>query len=404
MFVLPAALIDLDMPALSGQVATWVAEQLGPRPEYGPVATQAELEQQLDAEAVKRVVNCRDDDACVAKIQQQTQARLLVTGSVGRVGRDLLLTLSVIDTETAVTLNRVGETAPSAPELRAKMPSVVGKLFRYEQGGEQQFALPYEDNLRIGIFSIDATGVDEETVQNLSQLLAVELAKVRGAEIISPDDIEALIGAAKYREVVTGECSDECFARLSGSLNVAYIVVGQVGKLDTAYVISLRLIDQKKILVVNRVTETFRGPEEELKRAIRSMGRRVVGVESEGDGTIAVSGPVSGAQVVVGDEPLGTIPLKSDRPFPAGRLDVRISKDGYLDWQSDVFVQPGETNLVWAELQEAPKSVFEEWWFWTIVGTVVVGGTVAGVALSQRSPDTGSGTVIIESGSSGLGR
>lgn len=395
-FVLPATLVDLDMTGLGDEIAGWVAEVLGPRPEIASAVTKREISQQLDAAETQSLVDCTDDSACAARILEQTKADLIVSGSVGRVGRDLVLTLGVMDSRTATSLSRIADTAGSARALKDKMKDLVARLFRYEGSPGVTFSLPFEDNLRIGIFSIEATGVGEEIAKNLSQLLAVELSKVRGAEIISPDDIAALLGAAKYREIVTGECTDECFAAISGSLNVAFIVVGHIGKLEKEYVLSLRLLDQQRLAVANRITETFRGPEEELKRAIRSLGRQLVGVRTEGDGTLAVSGPVSGAEVSIADERLGSIPVKSDRAFPAGRLEMRITKDGYLDWQSDVFIQPGETNLVWAELEPAPKSLFEEWWFWTIVGAVVVAGSTAGIILSQQSPDNGSVEVLIE--------
>ena len=393
-FILPLKVVGDAPPALGSQVAAWIADELTPQKAAFPiVSTQKDLDLLLDAEASRRLVDCRDDDECLARIRERTRADLLVFGTVGRVGRELIATLTVLDAETSTPLNRVGATASSSDALHRRIPELVAQLVGYGRPARETFALPYRDNLRLGIFAIEAVGVAPNTVKNLTQLLAVELAQVRGADVISPEDIEATIGKQRFDEIVTGECDDECLARLSGALNVDYIVVGQIGQLDTSYVVSLRLIDQRVVRVANRVTETFHGPEEELKRAIRSVGRAVVGIDAQGSGTIAVSGPVSGAAVTIGDQVIGETPLNLAQPFPAGRLAVRIVKDGYLDWQSDVFVQPGETNLVWAELQEEPGTIFERWWFWAIVSGVVATGAVVGWQLSQQSPENVSGGV-----------
>ena len=396
-FIQPAALIDIGIPGLGEEVASWIAQELSSHQKaFSRVVTQAELEQQLKAENMRRILDCDDPNECLARIQSQTNADLLVSGSIGRVGRDFLFTVSVLDPRTATALNRVGETAHTPQELKAKMGPIVEQLFHLSPKPPLRFSLPYRESLRIGIFSIDATGVDKKTVRNLSQLLAVELAKIRGAEIISPADIEAILGAAKYRAILSGDCEEDCLTRISGSLNVEYIVVGSVGRLDSAYFISLRLIDQRAVRVVHRVTETFRGPEEELRRAIRTVGRRLLGIETRGEGTLAVSGPISGAEVSVGDQVLGSIPFKSDILYPAGRLGVRITKPGYLDWRSDVFIQPGETNLIWADLKtEGKTKLLDRWWFWTIIGTAIIGGTTAGVLMSRRNDESGPIDIIV---------
>lgn len=407
-FILPIRLVEIENEGLGNTIASWIAEELAPRTKaYPTVVTQEDIQQQVAAEDLKKVLNCEDDEDCRARIEKLTDADLLVSGDLGRIGREFSLALSVQNSATGVPLNKVAKIGNSLQEFKDRMPQIVGELFRSPDVKVEEFVLPYKEGIQIGIFDIKPTGVEKDTVDNLAQILAAELAKVRGAQIVSPEDIAASIGAARFNEIVTGKCTDECFAKLAGALNVDYLIVGQVGKVDAPFIVSLRLIDQKNSpgRVVRRETVMFHGPVEELKRAVRTVGRQVLGIKAEGEGRLTFTGPVTGAKIEVGGSEVGEIPVQLADPFPAGQLNnLRIRKDGYLDWRSDVFVQPGEENTVWVKLKEAPKSIFEQWWFWALVGVGVAGGAVAGWQISQQTPENGGGTVTINNSGATLGR
>ena len=68
-----------------------------------------------------------------------------------------------------------------------------------------------------------------------------------------------------------------------------------------------------------------------------------------------------------------------------GRHTARVSKDGFLEWRSDYYIESGATTAVWAELRPEPEHWFEKWWVWSIVGGVVAAG--AGVAIWALQPD-----------------
>jgi hypothetical protein len=187
----------------------------------------------------------------------------------------------------------------------------------------------------------------------------------------------------------------ECIAQIGGALGVDKLVVGQVGRLADSYVVSLRLIDARSVRVDNRVSETFRGQEDQLLRAVRHEGRKLLGLEATGAGSVAVSAAQPGATVFVDEVAKGEVPLPPIADVPVGRHTVRLSKDGFLDWQSELFVDPGETTPLWVELSEAPTPWFKKWWVWTIVGGIVVAGGTAAVLLNRGAPSTSSGTMIV---------
>ncbi len=73
----------------------------------------------------------------------------------------------------------------------------------------------------------------------------------------------------------------------------------------------------------------------------------------------------------------------------AGQHHVRVFRDGYTPWTSLVSLDVREhRRLVVPLTRDVP--VVQSWWFWTIVGAVVVGGaTTAFVLTRERSADTG---------------
>lgn len=391
-FVMPIEEVGLDESGLATQVADAIAAEIATYSNYS-VVTSVEVRDMVEVAAAKRAVACKDDEECLASIQRATQANLIITGSVGRVERDLILTLSLVDSKTAEPLARIGDTASSERELVGRAATAVRRLLGARDDRRVTFELP--EKVKFGVFSIEATGVDQETVKTLTQFMLVELSNIRGADVISPDDLQAIIGAEQYKELLGGECDEECMLNISGSLNVNYLVTGLIGRLDRDYVISLRLIDPRRAVVANRISDTVRGPTDELKRAIRTFVRELLGIESKGEGLVAFSGPVAGAEVHLGDEVIGQIPARPQTPFDAGRLSVRVTKGGYYDWESDVFVQPGETNLVWAELERKPRPIYGRWWFWTVLGAAVAGGVTTAVVVAQQTPESGDGVLII---------
>ncbi len=101
----------------------------------------------------------------------------------------------------------------------------------------------------------------------------------------------------------------------------------------------------------------------------------------------------------VDDRSAGELPRAPIADLEAGRHSLRVSKGGYFDFFSDVYVDPQETSPVWAQLQERPARWYQTWWFWTIVGVVAAGaGVTTAVLLTRSEPGTGTGTVTFELG------
>ncbi|HJL44152.1 MAG TPA: PEGA domain-containing protein [Myxococcales bacterium LLY-WYZ-16_1] len=371
-----------------------VAEVVQQFPQF-VLVTKQDVVDMVRAQRTATALNCEDDEECLARIEERTDADLLLTGSLGAVGESYLVTFSLLNPKTSEVIRRVGASVADMGELGTRLPEILSEVLGTEAQSRVQFELA-KDDVSFAVFKLASTGVDGETVQNLAQFLTVELSKIRGAQVISPQDIASILGVDRMQKMLGDQCDDECMINLSGALNVNYIVVGQVGQLDRDFVLALRLIDPREVKVENRVAVTLRGPKEELTRAIRTLARRLVGVDSEVPGRLTVTGPVSGGKVLLDGEEVGNMPAKLDAELPARRASVRVMQDGYYEWESDVFIQPGEQNVVWADLERKPDPVTKKWWFWTLVAAGVGGGVTTAVVLTQDTPNSGPITVLVD--------
>lgn len=352
------------------------------------VVSQSDLAAMVEHEADRQQFACTDD-RCMAELSQLAAANRVVASSLGRVGGELIVNLSLLDPAQGRSLGSAMLQATSVAALMARLPQGVATLFGEGESEEIRYHLPHGAQLSFAVLDLRAAGLPEELAVNLTQLLAAELKSVEGATVISRDDIASML-RMEQDKLLLGCDDSSCMAEIGGALGVDMLVAGQVGKVAQSYVISLRMIQPAEAKVASRISETFSGQEEQLLPAIRHAGRRLVGISIETSGDLVVSASENGATVFVDDEQVGELPLPPMKGLPAGRHRLRISKDGYYDWRSDVYVQPDGATPLWAQIEVVPVAWHERWWVWGIAGALVVaaGATVYFVTREQPTDGT----------------
>ena len=242
----------------------------------------------------------------------------------------------------------------------------------------------------MAVFELKTAGLSDAVARNLPQVLTAEVAEIDGTSVISTDDIASML-KLQEKKMLLG-CLDDsaCMAEIGGALGVDMLLVGQAGKLGASYVVSLRLVGVREVVVASRVTETFKGIEDQLLPAVRLAGRRLLGITDESPGAIVVTSNEQEAEVYIDEEKVGELPMPALRDLAPGRHAVRVRKEDFIDWRSDIYVEPGSTTPLWAEMVEAPVPWFRRWWVWTLVGVGVVAVTttvVLGVTMGGEPPE-----------------
>lgn len=104
-------------------------------------------------------------------------------------------------------------------------------------------------------------------------------------------------------------------------------------------------------------------------------------------GTLKVTATPDGVQVQVDGTVQGEAPVEAR--VSIGEHVVRLSRPGYVDEVRRVAVKTGQSTdlavrlvpMAEAERAATRSAFWKQWWFWTVVGTVVAGAVAAGVAV-----------------------
>jgi TolB-like protein len=401
----------MGVPVADAEYATsFVAQSFAVQEGY-TVLTMADIGKLVSLEAARSLAGCSPNQAeCVAQVSQALKADLVVTGSLGRVGKKLSINLALVDPRTSTSTAAATGDAQESRDLAQSMGTVVARLMGWRTAAQTpQYRLPSGGRTSLAVLDLTAMGVSTVASDNLTQVLSTELKRVEGTSVISREDIRAMLQLQEQKSLVG--CDDmACLAEIGGALGVDRLVTGTVGKLSESYIVNLRLISVRQNRVEHLVTEVFNGSEDQLIHATRRAGRRLLGIESTETGVLAVTGSQQGSSVLVDGVPRGVVPLPPIQGIPAGAHTLLIVKSGFHDWSSDVYVEPAETTAVWVTQKSVPPRWFQRPWVWVLAGTAsaatvvavaaIVGAGVVGTVavfrlISQEPATTSNGTATV---------
>lgn len=355
------------------------------------VVSKQDLAAVMDLDQSRALLGCEDDVSCLSQLADGLNAELLVSGTVGKVGTEVILSLSLVETQSAAVRQRVSGPLGEASSHPESIAALVSQLFGRAASSGPRFSLPEGEALSFAVLDLTAAGVSDDVATNLTQVLSAEIKRVEGASVIGKDDIAAMLELEADKAALGCSDSTECLAEIGGALGVERIIVGHVGKIAESYVVSLRLIATKEVRVENRVSVTFRGLEDQTLNAVRFAGRQLLGIVDDTPGTLALSSPHEGAVVVLDGKNVGAFPLRPIGALTPGRHELRVTFAEHRDLRTDVFVGPAETVSVWAELERIPDEG-AGWVLWTVVGgatagtlVLVAGGALVGYQLWEQN-------------------
>lgn len=101
--------------------------------------------------------------------------------------------------------------------------------------------------------------------------------------------------------------------------------------------------------------------------------------------TLRITASERGALVRVDEVDVGPAPVDVLRP--AGSYRVAVGKPGFVAYQAQVAVKPGEEVKLSARLVPEKTSIAEKWWFWTGVAAAVAGGVAITFAATRPEPE-----------------
>jgi hypothetical protein len=97
---------------------------------------------------------------------------------------------------------------------------------------------------------------------------------------------------------------------------------------------------------------------------------------------LAVRSRPPGSDVFVDGVGFGRAPLEAE--VPAGTHRVKLTRSGYEDEQIDIHAKNGERRELDVTMKDR-SGIASRWWFWTGLGVVVAGATVATIHIVHSS-------------------
>jgi len=250
---------------------------------------------------------------------------------------------------------------------------------------------------RIGVWRIDALGIDTELVNRLETLFRMELDRLASKPLPGRREIDRVVDAG-LRDC-TGE--DKCLAAIGKKLGVDVMVSGSVGQLGDNYILNIKAVDVSSAKQIRKIqSDPLRGSPDELIEGIRVAAYKLLAPEQL-HGSIMVLSDLVGATVKVDGADVGKTPLQAPITHqPLGPHVLRVEAKGYQPFEDKVDVRFQKSTRVVVRLinkvdPNAPPIVitrhrdpwYSRWYVVAAVGAVaIVAGVVIGRDLATVEP------------------
>ena len=228
--------------------------------------------------------------------------------------------------------------------------------------------------------------------ESISAVLAAELA-LKGQEkynVMSRNEMKGLIQHQTQAQLLG--CDDPKCASDLGKLAAAdQIVTSSLGLLGDKWIFSVELVDVSKGLVLSRQNVAWSGSESGLVDLCRPYVTKLLrGSEAENyKGAAEVITNEKNAVIHVDNNEIGKSPLDIIPKLPIGKHSIKVSKSGFLPYQSEFVVNNNETTLLQVQLvdESTLKPWYYKWWVWT-GAAVLIGGSITTAVMLREDPST----------------
>jgi TolB-like protein len=232
---------------------------------------------------------------------------------------------------------------------------------------------PRKEEPRKKVAVLDFTG-DAKLATALTRLVTAELGKDSRLEILSREDVTALLGLERQRQLLG--CDNSCLTEVGSALDARWLVNGSISALGAGFLVTAQLLDTSQARILNRVVLRPRSSDEMMSQA-GALARELLSEPA----TLVLYNQRPGASVFLDDKFLGKLPLDAAPLSVTGRRSLRVEGGEYVPFQQEIELVAGRSSRVSLELDtygelEARSRARKAW---------ATGVTVFGVAAGAGS-------------------
>ena len=137
--------------------------------------------------------------------------------------------------------------------------------------------------IRTLVMDLKSNGVDADTVETISGLIAVTLDGDARLEVLSGADVRQMIELESQKQAMGCADDSSCLADVAGALGAELVVFGAAGKLGRLYNLNINLFDSSQSRSVGRVAVQAGSVEElpqQLRPALQQLVRKALAARS----------------------------------------------------------------------------------------------------------------------------
>ncbi len=364
---------------------------------------KSEGELQLFASRLSKgpcLANPQSED-CHQKFRALAKVDHLVLSALGQLGPQLVLSVSLIDAKEETHVRQISVLAKDLKTLTERLAPAVRVLMSKRRTADKQAFSCRNTACKAALYPLEGYGVRKGLPKTLTALLLTDLRRLETFEVLSEGELEVMTRfRRKQLEVMRQKNLTALLDHLQEAGSAEYLIVGAVGKLSDAFILHLKLLNIKTQKVERRIVESYRGPEENLSKALRFAVHGLLGSPLRGEGSVLVELSENADEGSMRLSQTTTIALPQREPLSGVSVQKHalvVDVPGYYKIDQEVYVLPDAISRFHAQLRPLPTPWYKSWWFWTTTAVVIAGATAGTTAyLLLDEPNEGRADLFVE--------
>lgn len=236
----------------------------------------------------------------------------------------------------------------------------------------------------IVIWRLEAkTGVTDKDIDSISGFVTAEAEKTSGLKAVGEADIKAVLEGEQKKQQCGAEATS-CMAEMGAALGAELAMSGDLGRMGDYWILNLRLINVKTVVVVKRVGKQIKGDINSLIENLSSAVKELFGIAVVHNGSLKVGGTPENATVFIDGREVGKTPLT--KSLPAGKYKVEVKESSFLPQTKEVDVKSGEETFIAVTLEKKGMNRLIVWGhaaFWPGLALAGLGGAFTGLSINS---------------------
>ena len=224
------------------------------------------------------------------------------------------------------------------------------------------------DKIRVAVLDFEGKGISQMEASTLTDRLRSYLVASGSFLVIERGKMNEILGEQNFQ--LSGCVSSECAVEVGQLLGVSRMITGGIGKIGKTFTLDVRVIDIETSQIIESVQLDYTGEIDGLLSEIRKIAFRLSGKEVKPTPPPIIATPTPlptppkveealahltlvtvpiGATVYIDGIKLGLTPTNLGE-VRAGKHSLRFTKSGYIDKETDITIEPGESKVVTVNL------------------------------------------------------